>query len=499
MIGAAAGLTRGLTSCAPPEEQAAARPLSAAEAGRLAAMRLHNYEDGVVGVRATIGEPGAQSHLSGWVDWRRPLVYLAVSGSAEGLVQAIPGVIAVRQVGAGRTPTPAPAEPPPEPPAEPPADGWQVRRLVLGGPGASALDSFVGLLFTIAAAKPDTPDLLVRSESRWLRRDLAAGVPVDVLLGPAVPPSARPTPAGTRAPFGPVARPSRTVSPSTATAPATTPTVAATSLAAMGGAVVYWLDAGARLRRFEALLDANLPVTADLQRESRVVLTAIDLLGGRPIAPRAVTADEARTLARLRQRDRAARGGEVSLTVPTDTGGLQRGAGWLDWRTAVAYLGIDDGGGRVLVRADRDGVATRPAPPGGHQPGDLPPLPLPRDEEWRFASWEERGDTMGGFDLDLLLGEALALSGLSRDDTNALRRTAVWLRADKVAAGDPVAVYEIPKPVEKGVPRGGARLRYWVDEAGVLRRLELRTRNGAFGWLDLDPGEVPTLRRVPLA
>ncbi|HEY2949709.1 MAG TPA: hypothetical protein VGJ53_15150 [Micromonosporaceae bacterium] len=482
-IGAAAALTRGLTSCAPPAEPAAGRALSPDEAGRLAAMRLHNFRDGVVGVRATIGHPGQQSQVAGWVDWRRPLAYLTVIGPSDSLVQAIPGVIAVRPgqppsgaspASTGASPAFGGATPAQDPPTRPPADGWRLRPLVLGGEATPALDTFVGLLFTIAATRLDAADALAHSDARWLRRDVADGVPVDVLLGPAVPPSSR---------------------PEATPAPAGTPSTSAdTSLAAMGGAVVYWLDTDARLRRFEALLGEDVPVRADLERERLAAPTAIDLLGGAPIAPRSVTADEARTLSRLRQRDWAAGGGEMSMTVPTASGTLQLGAGWLDWRANVAYLAVDDAARRTLLRADRDGVATRSAPPGPYQPGDQPPLPLPRDEDWAFVPWDKRV----GYDFDTLLGEALGLSGWSRDYASELRNTAVWLRQDAVA-GTPVAVYEMPQAVEKGIPRGGARLRYWVAEDGVLRRLELRTRLGAWGRLDLDPGQVPTLRRVPLA
>ncbi|HEY3009006.1 MAG TPA: hypothetical protein VGJ63_13225 [Micromonosporaceae bacterium] len=474
-------LTHGLSSCAPPAKPAAGRPLSAEEAERLAAMRLRNYQDGVVGVRATIGQPGRESQLAGWVDWRRPLAYLTVTGASDMLVQAIPGLIAMRQgrPAGGATPTPGGATSAPEvsaaaqdPPAKPPADRWRLSPIVPGRQGATALDSFVGLLFTIASTTPDAADALAHSDSRWLRRDLAGGVPVDVLLGPAVPPSARPA-------------------ASPAAAPSTT---AGTSLAAMGGAVVYWLDNDTKLRRFEALLGANLPVRVDLQRGAFRPPTAIDLLGGAPIAPRAVTADEARTLSRLRQHDRAAGGGEVSMTVPTASGTLLLGTGWLDWRANVAYLAVDDADRRTLLRANSDGVATRSAPLGPYQPGDAPPLPPPPDVHWAFVPWEKRA----GYDFDTLLGEALGLSGSDRDDATELRNTAAWLRTDTVA-GTPVAVFEMPRPVEKGVPGGGARLRYWVDEDGVIRRLELRTRLGAWGRLELDPGDVPALHRVPLA
>jgi hypothetical protein len=41
-------------------------------------------------------------------------------------------------------------------------------------------------------------------------------------------------------------------------------------------------------------------------------------------------------------------------------------------------------------------------------------------------------------------------------------------------------------------------MRYWVDRDGTLRRLEVRTRSGAYGYLDVVPGPVPTLPRPPI-
>ena len=44
-----------------------------------------------------------------------------------------------------------------------------------------------------------------------------------------------------------------------------------------------------------------------------------------------------------------------------------------------------------------------------------------------------------------------------------------------VLRGVPVGVFELPTAVEVNVPAGMARMRYWVDNSGVLQRLELRT------------------------
>ena len=56
-----------------------------------------------------------------------------------------------------------------------------------------------------------------------------------------------------------------------------------------------------------------------------------------------------------------------------------------------------------------------------------------------------------------------------------------------------VSVFEIRLNSEPDAAPGARRLRYWVDSTGALRRIEVRTRQGAFGWLDISPARVPAL------
>lgn len=461
-VGSVAGLVTGLFSCAGPAREPAAAPtprvLTAAEADRLATMRLHNYQEGRVGLRATIGTGESEVTLTGWVDWQRPLIYLAVAGRtpgpADGLVQAVPGVIALHS---GRV-TGAP-------PAEPPADGWRVRLFGSTAADGEPLDGFLALLFALGSNGLDAADRLVRGEARWVRRDRAGEVPVDVLFGPAVPPTPGPEIAGPR------------VSPSATHLPA---------FADQGGAVLYWLDGDARLRRLDANVANNLPLRADLDRDDRTDVAAIAAFGGRSVRPRPASAAEATTLAKLRQRDREARGGVITMVLPSGGATLLHADGWLDWRSGAVYFAMrdpakpDEG---ALLRADRSGVAAR----SFTSPSGRPPLPAPRGG-WQHTTWEKRGDAGGASDLDLLVSELLAAGGSGSVDSG----TAIWLRAD-VLGGVPVTVYELPKPTERGTPPGLARMRYWVDDSGVLRRLEVRTRIGAFAQLDVHPGTVPAL------
>ena len=60
------GLANGLASCAPRSRPPdPGRPVSTAEAQRLASLRVRDQQDGRSGIQATIGTPGAAVHLSG--------------------------------------------------------------------------------------------------------------------------------------------------------------------------------------------------------------------------------------------------------------------------------------------------------------------------------------------------------------------------------------------------------------------------------------------------
>jgi hypothetical protein len=496
----AAGLANGLASCGlASRPRAGTVPVSPAQVKRLASVRYGNYQDGRSGLRATLGPTGAAAHLTGWIDWRQPLIYLssvgATLGAADGLVQAVPGAVAVRPPALAGTPAPATASGTaaatdlyPAPPPVPPADGWRVRQT---GATRSPFDTLVALLFTMSAPQPDDPALIAGTGARFVRRDAVGGVPVDVLDGPPLPPRRAPSVGAA----GPRLR------------PAASPSVASVPFTASGGQVTYWVDDAGRVRRLDALIGRDLPVRVDFARTDRTVPVTIELLGGAPVTPRPVTAAEAQALARVRLRDRVARGGQVSVIVPVTGGALVRADGWLDWRTPAVYLAVrdlDNPSQDCLILADRYGVTVRapatpapgtvpssPHPTPGVATAVRPPLPPPADG-WRLTAWNQRNDPEGAIDLDILLNEALLASSASQDDPAELRNTASWLRMDTLA-GAPVTVYEIRKPVESAVAPGSGRLRYWVDGSGVLRRLELRTRTGAFGYLDLVPGTVPAL------
>ncbi|MGY0006508.1 hypothetical protein [Micromonospora sp. I033] len=436
----AAALVAGLLSWSPEppaEHTDAARPLTAAEADRLGALRVTNQRDVRAGVRVSMGEGGGRTELVGWVDWARPLVYLDVggpgAGAERGLVQATASALLVRPDPAA-TPTPA------SPPLVPPGDGWRLRDL----PAGRGLPAVRDLLLGLGADRVDPAG----PEARWLRRETVDGVPVDVLRAH--------LPAG-----GP-------------TAPGSGPGPAA------GGASDrpprLWVDRDARLHRLAGWLPDGTQVTVELVRTDRPTLRPVDALGGRPGLRRALSDAEADRLARLPARLRAAGGATLTVTAPA---GDLRGSGWLSWAGSTAYLSVveaGDPGRRTLVRARPGSVARLVVPAGG---AAAPPLPAP-------AGLVRAGGRPPGDDVERLLDAALRAGRTAVPATVAVR-----IRDDRVA-GRTVDVIEVRGRMRWWVDRGGLPRRLELrGERGVWARLDL-----APGRVPALPGAVrPPARR----
>ena len=491
------GLTsaRGLVSCTPAARAAmpVVRPVTPAEARRLAAVRLTDYRAGHVGVRATIGDGASALHLNGWVDWQAPLVYLnsigAQPGPVDGLIQAVPGVVATRS---GRLPyavSAAPDTPFPPPPVIAPPTGWTVRP----PDRSNRIDTLITLLFTLRSGALDDAGQIRAIGTKFVTTAMIGGVRVDVLDGAAVPPA--PSPA--------LATKTKTRTKTSTV----TPSPAGAAFAAQGGQVRYWVDAQSRLLRAEALINANTGLRVDFDRADQTRPQAIELLGGAAIDPMPISASQAKLLAGMRLRDLRIGGGRLTLAVPNATNQMISGTGWLDWRNLAVYLAVRNNIGTGLLHADARGLAlhgeltttdtaglgapsaTPPAPATGNLA--MPPLTAPKTG-WTSASWLSRVDQAGQPDLDLLLNEMLSLAAPGRDNATLLRPLASKLRADNVN-GVPVTVFEIRKPAERSVVPGYGKLRYWVDSTGLIRRLEVRMRNGAYGYLTFTPDAVPKL------
>ncbi|MFG1837622.1 hypothetical protein ACGFH8_04190 [Micromonospora sp. NPDC049175] len=474
-VTSATALVFGLLSWAPDPPEPA-RPLTAAEGERLAALRVTNLRDLRAGVRVTAGVDAARIELVGWVDWSRSLLYLDVggpgAGAERGLVQRAGSVLVIR-------PDPAAVPTPAAPPLVPPTDRWRLHRL----PPEASLAPVLDLLLGLAADRPDAAPAVSGGTARWIARDTVAGGPVDVLQAPlpAGAPAASSTPAGsTTASSSPAGSTTASSTPA-GSSPARVPGSSSAGTEP-DGQTRYWLDQDARLHKLVTRLPGVGPVTVTLHRADRPTLRPVDALGGRPGLPRALSDAEQRRLDRLPVRLRAQGGVGVTLTAPTGTDTNLRGTGWMSWTTRTAYLAVADLGvpdRRSLLRRDAAGLARADLPAavagGGtaEAPG-RPPLPPPAGA-WRVS--RSAGDDVG-----LLVDAALAAGSVGP------RGTAVRVRED-VTAGRTVDVVE--------VGAAAARLRYWIDRDGSLRRLELRTSGNAWAQLDLHPAAVPRLAPVP--
>uniref|UniRef100_UPI003CCC8016 hypothetical protein n=1 Tax=Allorhizocola rhizosphaerae TaxID=1872709 RepID=UPI003CCC8016 len=353
------------------------------------------------------------------------------------------------------------------PPPQPPPDGWRVRPLNLAEKDAPALDNLIAFLFLIAHEKPDSADLLRKLSTQWIRKDKAHGTDVDVFLGPAV-------------------------FPEKETPPSPGPRSSPGSLDAQGGAVGYWLDGDGRLRRMEALLGTDMPATIEFLRDEYQDFTAVAALGGRDNSPRDVNDIEADLLSLMRQRNFQARYATVKLTLPAMPGTLRTAQGWLDWQRSIFYLSVhdhDDSTKDTFVHTTAKGVSLRKVDEGSAPET----LPVPPMKNWETSSWSELSASQEITDLEIILFAALTLASNQRDDVTRLKSMARMLRLDMIG-DDPVGVFELPNPVEHQWGEGTAGLRYWLDNAGVLRRLESRTATGGLAQLDLTPtSKIPSL------
>ncbi|WP_410815964.1 hypothetical protein [Micromonospora sp. 050-3] len=447
-VTSATALVLGLLSWAPDPPEPA-RPLTLAEGERLAATRVTNLRDLRAGVRVTAGTGAARIELVGWVDWSRSLLYLDVggpgAGAERGLLQRSGPVLVIR-------PDPAAVPTPASPPLMPPADRWRLHRLAPGAHLAPVLD----LLLDLAADRPDTTTRPAPSDgARWIARETVPAGPLDVIQAP--------LPSGAPA-----------ASTAIGTPGAATP--------APDGQTRYWLDHDARLHKLVTRLPGAGPVTMIFNRADRPTLRPVDALGGRPGLPRALTDAEQRRLDRLPARLRAQGGATVTMTAPMGTDTNLRGAGWLSWTARTAYLAVADLGvpdRRTLLRRDAAGLARADLPAvdaggGTAEAPARPPLPPPAGA-WRVSR-------PGRDDLSVLVDAAIAAGSVGQ------RGAAVRVRED-FTAGRTVDV------IESGP--ADARLRYWLDREGSLRRLELRTDAGAWAHLDLQPAVVPRLAANP--
>ncbi|CAM3479123.1 hypothetical protein [Stackebrandtia soli] len=443
-----AGMLLGLAwagfGCMPKD--APARKLTAAEAKRLADVRVTNAEAGTVALAVQLPADAGGAHWAGHVDWGSPMLQAHVtSPDTDGaLLQAIPGLVATRaDVKAD---------------ADPPRDGWVTRRTsgAESSPDNLATDIVTSAILSLTS--PESADVTaLRTRAMWLDEGVIDGAPVDAFRAPLL--------------LGQV----------------TSETEGSTDAQAEA---VFWVDEDARLRRIQFNPGSQKLATIDflLERSDDVTLTPTDVLGGAAIDPREVTTAEAERLSGLRHGN-AGFSGVVSVEIPTADDQLTRATGYVDWAVPMAYIAVDAPGDDAdgLRYATSTGVAARTG-----AVDDSPPEAMPTDG-WAGRTWAA-GAEAGDLDsIDLLLYRLVAMTTPAPDDPGAVAGGAAWLRDDRFGKAD-VTVYELRLPGDPEAKAGTAPFRYWVAEDDRLLRIEMRTGQLGLAHADLTYEKIPLIQ-----
>ncbi|HWA65501.1 MAG TPA: hypothetical protein VG899_03925 [Mycobacteriales bacterium] len=149
------------------------RPVTAAEAERLATMRVTNFEAVGVAFHANVAAAQGSVTVNGDVDFHTLTGYGEVSSknAASYTIEWNPSrLIAWRSSG---RPTAAPAALPVTPPRE--------RAL---SPSTSGVDTVLALLLGLGESRPDDAGQVRQDGARWLRTATLDGETVDVMQGP---------------------------------------------------------------------------------------------------------------------------------------------------------------------------------------------------------------------------------------------------------------------------------------------------------------------------
>lgn len=156
-----------------PAAAEAPRPLTSAEATRLARIRPMAHEAGARTFEGTVVDADGTVFLEGWIDTHDHVGFAVArprGATAGGSFLTLWGPSEVS----------AQAAPPDGLPAAVPADGWQTAAL---DPATSVLAAAQVLLVSLSGEQPENPLLLETGGARWLGTDEVGGVAVDVLAG----------------------------------------------------------------------------------------------------------------------------------------------------------------------------------------------------------------------------------------------------------------------------------------------------------------------------
>jgi len=182
--------------------------------------------------------------------------------------------------------------------------------------------------------------------------------------------------------------------------------------------------------------------------------------------PRGLSTTEAERLALVRFTNYTAKNAKFSGSVPSPGGKLLL-TGRIDFVAHLGYAAMrTDGRADLasggLVQWNLTRMAFHGAP-------DAVAVDPPPAENWQLRALQKTGSELDGA-LRLLVN----LAADRPDNAQLLQQsTARWLRSDTV---DGVAVDVLEGPKQDGRPATAddARLRYWVDADGGLRRVEAR-------------------------
>lgn len=195
--------------------------------------------------------------------------------------------------------------------------------------------------------------------------------------------------------------------------------------------------------------------------------------------PRVVTTAESELLAVIRFKNFDA--GTRSVTAAfDDAGGALTLDGWFDYETHVGYgLVTVDGESSDLILWDATTLAAL-----GVTRTSTPPLPVPAaTEAWTPAAVDPTASAA-----QAVLGVIANLGADRPENPLLLRQNGALHIADDDIDGTPVSIFTGPAVgavSADGVDPDAAGLRYWVDDTGLLLRVEARLGSS---WVTVDFG-----------
>lgn len=149
------------------------RPLTGAQAERLAMFQFNAYQAGMLAVTGTVVADQSVT-INGWVDTSKGHGYALVQAPEAKhpgafLAEWTASEISAQDFTGSKAPLP------------PPDSGWQSTAL---NTKASPLAAAQALLVSLSSDRPDNAQLLVQSGAEWLGSDTIDGTKVDIMSGP---------------------------------------------------------------------------------------------------------------------------------------------------------------------------------------------------------------------------------------------------------------------------------------------------------------------------